>query len=318
MITMKKRVMSLALCAAMALTIAFSGAAGTVTASADSTDTDESTEDTSSEGLDMVVCLGADLTSDQRATVLSLLDLSESDLTDENVVYITNEDEHNYLDDYLSSSVIGSNALSSAVITKADEGAGLSITTENISYCTISMYQNALATAGAEDITVKIAGPTSISGTAALVGVMLAYSEMTGDDVDEEALDAACDEITTTGDVAESTGDSEGTEELIAAVKEAVVENDLTDAEDIEEVIDQAAEEIGLDLTDDDVDTIVALMQKLAGLDLDIDTIKEQASDIYDKIVSKGYDLGVTKEQAMGLLDKILNWFQNLLSKFSS
>ena len=318
MITMKKRLMSLALCAAMALTIAFSGAAGTVTASADSTDTDESMEDTSSEGLDMVVCLGADLTSDQRATVLSLLGLSESDLTDENVVYITNEDEHNYLDDYLSSSVIGSNALSSAVITKADEGAGLSITTENISYCTISMYQNALATAGAEDITVKIAGPTSISGTAALVGVMLAYSELTGEAVDEEALDAACDEITTTGDIAESTGDSEGTEELIAAVKEAVVENDLTDAEDIEEVIDQAAEEIGLDLTDDDVDTIVALMQKLAGLDLDIDTIKEQASDIYDKLVSKGYDLGVTKEQAMGLLDKILNWFQNLLSKFSS
>ena len=313
---MKKRITALGLCLAMTFVMALSGMTGTAAVFAsDTTDTSDTASDDS---LDMVVCLGADLTSDQRATVLSLLGLTESDLTDENVVYITNDDEHEYLDDYLSSSVIGSKALSSAVITKADEGDGLSITTENISYCTITMYQNALATAGAEDITVKIAGPTSISGTAALVGVMLAYSEMTGEDVDEEALDAACDEITTTGEVAESTGDSEATEELIASVKEAVIENDLTDAEDIEEVIEDAADQIGLELTQDDIDTIVALMQKLADLDLDIDTIKEQASDIYDTLVSKGYDLGVTKEAAMSLLDKVLNWFKNILNMFKS
>lgn len=307
---LKKRVFALILCTAVSLCAVCAGLICPVSVQASDT--------TSSEDLEMVVCLGADLSSSQRATVLELLGLSEADLTDENVVYITNEDEHNYLDEYLDSSVIGSNALSSAVITKAEDGAGLSITTNNINYCTISMYQSALATAGAEDIVVKIAGPFEISGTAALVGVMQAYSLMTGEEVDEEALDAACDEITTTGELSESTGDSEGTEELIAAVKEAVVENGLTEADDIEEVIRDYAEQIGLDLSDDDIDTIIALMQKLASLDLDIDTIKEQASDIYDSLVSKGYDLGITKEAAVGLLGKIVNWFKGILSFFTS
>ena len=312
MMTVKKKWMAMLLCAAMTVCVLFSG---TVRVSA-SEETEEA-EDTE-EGLDMVVCLGADLSSSQRAAVLELLGLSESDLTDDNVVYITNEDEHNYLDEYLSSDVIGSNALSSAVITKAEDGAGLSITTENISYCTISMYQNALATAGAQDVTVKIAGPTSISGTAALVGVMLAYSKMTGEEVNEDALDAACEEITTTGDVAESTGDSEGTEELIAAVKEAVIESGLTDADEIEEVIRNAADQIGLELSDEDIQSIITLMQKLSELDLDIDQIKQQASDIYDAISEKGYDLGITKEAALSLVEKIANWFSKILSFFKN
>ena len=52
-----------------------------------------------------------------------------------------------------------------------------------------------MATAGVEDVNVVVAGPFNVSGTAALVGALKAYSEMTGETVDEKVVDAAVDEI---------------------------------------------------------------------------------------------------------------------------
>ena len=130
------------------------------------------------EGDKPILALGADLSADQRATVLGLLGISESDLGDYDVISITNAEEHQYLDSYLSSSVIGTHALSSVLIRPADEGEGLNVTTCNISYCTIDMYTNALLTAGLQDANVYVAAPSNISGTSALIGAVKGYAEM--------------------------------------------------------------------------------------------------------------------------------------------
>ena len=45
-----------------------------------------------------------------------------------------------------------------------------------------------------EDVNVVVAGPFNVSGTAALVGALKTYSEMTGETVDEDVVDAAVDE----------------------------------------------------------------------------------------------------------------------------
>ena len=60
----------------------------------------------------------------------------------------TNAEEHKYLDTYLDKSVIGTRALSSVKIEEADAGAGITVETHNISFCTEEMYTNALVTAG--------------------------------------------------------------------------------------------------------------------------------------------------------------------------
>lgn len=103
--------------------------------------------------------LGADLTKEQRKTVLSLLDVEENELSDYEVIEITNDDEHEYLDEYLSASVIGTKALSSVRIEKVGDAKGISVETKNISYCTSGMYTNALTTAGISDAEVVVAGP---------------------------------------------------------------------------------------------------------------------------------------------------------------
>lgn len=256
------------------------------------------------------IALGADLKEDERATVLELLKVSEDEVKQSSVT-VTNEEEHEYLDDYLSQSVIGSRALSSVYVREADEGYGIRVTSQNISYCTTGMYENALATAGMKDATVVVAGPFELSGTAALIGAVKAYSEISGEPLQAEAVEAATEELVTTGEVAEEIG-SDDAEALVGAVKDTIVAEGITDEEDIDKAIDDAADQLGIDVSDADRQKINELMQKIGDLDLDVDQLKSQAKQLYDKLGDLHID--VSKEEVQGFLAKILAWIKGLFS----
>ncbi|MCQ2491463.1 MAG: DUF1002 domain-containing protein [Lachnospiraceae bacterium] len=249
------------------------------------------------------ISLGADLTAKEKATVLDLLDIDNID--DYQVSYVTNEQEHKYLDEYLSSRVIGTRALSSVRVQEG--GDGIEVTTHNITYCTAGMYRNALATAGMENAIVTVAGPFNISGTAALVGAMKAYSEMTGKDISQDNLDAANEELVVTGTVAEDIGD-EDAEKLMALIKQKVVEEDISSSEDIKRIIEESAKELNVRLSDKDRELIEKLMKKIDSLDLDVNQLKKQAKDIYKKLESMGLTVG------KGLWERIRAWLLQLLS----
>ncbi len=254
------------------------------------------------------ISLGADLKSSERKTVLKLLGVEEDDLDQYTVVEITNQDEHTYLDDYLSSKVIGTRALSSALVEKAEEGDGIDVTTENITYCTERMYENALTTAGISDAKVKVAGPFEITGTAALVGAMKAYEEMTGDSIDAESKDAATNELVVTSELADAIGDSDKAEQFIALVKEEVLSDDVKTEEDIEKVIDESAEKIGIDLTEEQKNQIAELMEKISSLDLSVEDLKKQAQDIYDQLSH----LNLDELDSNGIFGQIKEILQNI------
>ena len=228
--------------------------------------------------------LGADLTSSEKKTVLDLLDVKESELDQYQVVKITNSDEHKYLDSYLDSSVIGSRALSSVLIEKKDKGDGIDVVTKNITYCTDGMYENALTTAGVEDASVVVAGPYKITGTAALVGAMTAYENMTGESISKESKDAATNELVVTSELAEQINDSDKAEQFLAMIKEKVLSDDINSKEDILDIIDECGKELDVNITDDQRQEIASLMEKINKLDLNVDDLKEQASKIYDKL----------------------------------
>lgn len=245
--------------------------------------------------------LGADLKAEEKKTVLSLLGIDEKNLSDYTVVEITNKDEHEALDNYLSSSVIGSRALSSVLVEKKDKGHGIEVTTNNITYCSEGMYQNALVTAGISDAQVKVAGPFNITGTAALVGAMNAYEEMTGENISSESKDAATNELVVTGELAENLNDSEKAEEFLAMVKQEVLSSHVKSTEDILEVIDRCGKELDVDLSEKQRQQVAELMEKINKLNLDVDDLKKQASDIYDKI-SK---LDLNQLEESGFFEKI-------------
>lgn len=230
-----------------------------------------------------IIALGADLSAEQRATVLSLMDVTEADLANYQVVTITNDMEHQYLDAYMDASVIGSKSLSSVKITPAESGHGVLVTTKNINYCTTGMYRNALLTAGVSDTDILVVGPTEISGTAALIGAIKGYEAMSGESVSDTTLDTAMNELITTGEIAMQDADSQDIEELIAFVKAKVAAGGLDSDDQIRSAIEEGEDKFGVTLTEDEINQIIAIMQKINQLGLDPNVLVAQAEDLYSK-----------------------------------
>ena len=252
------------------------------------------------------LALGADLSAEQQHTVLSLMGINVADLEKYDVVYVNNKEEHQYLDAYISSSTIGTRSLSSVVITKTNKGDGLKISAYNINYCTIGMYKNALATAGISDANIIVAGPFELSGTCALVGILKAYEAMTGETLNEDIVDAAMDELVTTGLLNESIdADPEVVEALIADLKKQIANGALQSEESIRSAIEKTAKEYGVSLTEEEKERLIRLLDKLKGLDLDWKSIADQAANWAENIGNKA--------QESGFWDKLAAIFRKLM-----
>lgn len=269
---------------------------------------------------DTVVVLGADLSAEQRAAVLNLMGLTEAELADCTVLYITNETEHEYLDAYLDASVIGSRSLSSVKLTKASEGSGIVVTTQNINYCTTGMYRNALMTAGMKDTEVLVVAPTPISGTAGLIGALKAYEVISAASVSDNVLDTALDELITTGELADSIQGDVSTEEVEALMawlkgKIASGELDTGDEESMRKILEEGEQSFGVTLTEEEKQQIIALLKKLDSLGLDADYLIEQAQKLYEKY---GLDLVENANEAINeavgnaVTTAVKNFFQNI------
>lgn len=256
------------------------------------------------------LALGADLNEQQKNEVFNLMGISPADLNQYDVVTITNDEEHKYLGSYVDASVIGSNSLSSVMITPAEKGHGVIVTTKNINYCTTGMYRNALLTAGVEDADILVVAPTNISGTAALIGALRAYEEMSGESVPDNTLDVALDELVTTGEIADSvkSASNEDVEALVAFVKEKIASGELETENDIYTAISEGEEKFGVILDEGEKQQIVALMKKIEDLNLDPNKLIDQAVGLYDKY---GDDIVNHLEDA-GFFDSIGNFFTRL------
>lgn len=236
------------------------------------------------------LALGADLSEEQRNTVLSLMGIDAAGLNNYDVVYVNNSEEHQYLDSYVESSKIGSKSWSSVVIVKRDKGNGLNISTKNITYCTVGMYKNALTTAGITDADIIVAGPKPISGTAALVGIFKAYEEMSGEKVQDNVVDAALHELVVTGQLEDAIDGltNEEVEEFIAYIKSVIAEKGLTDESSINQAIDDACKKYGVTLDDTERQKIVDLLLKITSLGIDLNGLVDYASSLYNSFKNGG------------------------------
>ncbi|MGL5258967.1 MAG: DUF1002 domain-containing protein [Lachnospiraceae bacterium] len=266
---------------------------------------------------DKVVVLGADLSEEQRKTVLNLMDITEEELVNYTVITVTNADEHQYLGSYISSSVIGSKSLSSVLLTKGNPGDGVLVTTKNINYCTTGMYRNALLTAGLEDTKVVVVGPTNISGTAALIGAIKAYEYMSDTTVSNDVFDAALNELITTGELVNEGSNGTEMEELVAFLKGKIASGEVETEEDILNLIEESEEKFNVTLTEDQKAQILSLMEKIKKLGLDPEVLLDQASDLYEKY---GTEIFENVETAIkdSVKTSITKYFTNVVDYVSS
>ena len=102
----------------------------------------------------------------------------------------------------------------------------------------------------------------------------------------------------------------------MAAAKKAVFEDQLSSETDIRDAIEQAANELSIDLSDDDVEKLTNMMMKVSKEDVDPDTIAKQASDIYNKLKEKGIDLANVDTKGLG--EKIGDFFGNIFTAIAN
>ena len=152
-----------------------------------------------------------------------------------------------------------------------------------------------------------------MSGTAALVGAVKAYETYSGTTVSDSVLETAADELVLTGQLSEDL-DSEKISDLIAYLKQQIAENHLDDPDKLADLVRQAAEEMGITLTDEQVSQIVDLLLKLSKLDIDPDKLAKQAKELYNKLESLG--ITVDKEKVGNFITNFVSSIWELIQSF--
>ena len=250
--------------------------------------------------------IGADLNEEQTAGVYAAFGVERGSVTE---LTVTNADEREYLDGLVDSGVLGTHAISCAYVELLPEGSGLEVTAENVNWCTPEMYVSALATAGITDARVKVAAPFAVSGTAALTGVYLAYEDITGEELSEEAKRVSSQELTVTASLSDSIG-SLGSVEIINELKLLLDETrDMTD-EELRAEIARIAAEAGVELNDSQVGQLVTLCRALEKLNAD--TLREKVESVQETL--RG--LGAALEKAGGFFQRVVDAVNSVIDFF--
>lgn len=241
-----------------------------------------------------VVTLGANLSDDQRTSMYEYFGTSADQVE---TIEVTNADERKYMEGIASEAQIGTRTFSCSYVEPTTEG-GIQVKVANLTFVTSSMIASTLMTSGVENCNVVAASPIEVSGTGALTGIMMAYEVASGEELDEDQKETATEELVTTGELADAIGTEEATE-LMNEVKQEVIEEGLDDPEKIEEVVTDAADELGVTISDEQMQKIIALMEKIAQYDYDVNALKDTLNNLAGK--SEGF--------FSNLLDSIKGFF---------
>ncbi|WP_299088230.1 DUF1002 domain-containing protein [uncultured Metabacillus sp.] len=229
---------------------------------------------------DLIITLGEDLTPQQRQQLLT-----EMNATEENqIITVSNEEEHKYLGKYIPKATIGTKAISSSSITIEQEGSGLEVSTKNINWVTDEMYLNALMTAGVKDATIYVTAPFEVSGTAALTGLIKAYEVSADEAIPEDVKQVANEELVTTAKLGDEVG-AENASALMAKIKDEIAKNGVpeTDA-DLRALIEDSANELGITLSEEDINSLIDLFNKMKDINIDWNQVGQQLEQARDKI----------------------------------
>ena len=222
-----------------------------------------------------VVTLGADLTDAQKQTMMKYFNVSADQVQ---IMTITNQDEHNHLDNIAPQSQIGSRTLSCAYV-KPTQSGGIKVRTANLNWVTGNMIASSLSTSGVKNCEVVAACPMEVSGTGALTGIQMAYEKASGQKLDETKTKLANEEIVTTGELADKVGKNEATT-VVNQSKIDVIQNNVQNTQEIQNIVVNVAQENNVSVSQEEIDKIVSLLEKIAEQGYDYDDVKDTLEQV--------------------------------------
>lgn len=250
--------------------------------------------------------IGANLDENQIASVYQLFNVKRGDVKE---MTVTNAEEREYLEGYVDESLIGTRSISCVYVELLAEGAGMDVTTSNITWCTPEMYISALATAGITDAKIVVAAPFKVSGTAALTGVYKAYEDLTGKKLDDLAKAVSTQELTITGELANEIGEMDSTS-IVNDLKMMLDETAQMTDEEIREQIIQIAATYNVNLTENQINQLISLCRSLEGLDAD--ALKSRVEEVQNTLKK----VSDAKTQVIGFVEQVKKVVTSIKSFF--
>lgn len=226
-----------------------------------------------------VVSIGNDLTDAQKKTMMKYFGISGDKSVQE--ITVTNKDEVSHLSGYIPLEQIGTRTISCAYI-KPTESGGIKVRTANLQYVTANMIASTLADLGIKNCEVVSACPFQVSGTGALTGVMMAYEKATGTVINKDKKDIATQEVVITKDIAKDIGTAQA-ENIVNQAKTEVVQNNVTNKTDIQNTVTNIINNNNVNITEQQIDNIVDLVEDVANQDYD-DSYVKNLEEIGDNI----------------------------------
>ncbi|WP_040225264.1 DUF1002 domain-containing protein [Bhargavaea cecembensis] len=262
-----------------------------------------------------IVVYGANLSDAEKASVKVSLDVEDEAEVEE--ITVSGED----LGKYIKNSNPRARMYSSAKITVTDAGKGLVIqivTPENITQVTSDMYANAMLTAGIEDANVDVAAPKPVTGHSALAGIYKAY-EASGGTLDTDRTDVANDELSVATDLTENSGvDEKKVNELLTDLKQQIAEQKPASREDVERIVKEQLDKLQVELSPEDRQLLVDLMDRIRQLDIDFSKWSDKLSKFGQELNDKYGDKIKEKVNDEGFWQSVKDFFNKLIDKISS
>ena len=253
------------------------------------------------------VTIESDLTNQQKNDMLKYFDVDTSSAS---VVEVTSTEEKKYLGDTVSKEQLGNRSISCSYIEPTSTG-GLVVSTNNVTWVNASMIKNALITAGIENANVKVSAPFTVSGTAAMTGILKGFENSeNGKKLDENTKKTANEEVAVTGKLGEKIGQDKAAG-LINEVKSEVIKDKPKDGAGITKIVNNVTNNYNYDLSKDDVNNIVGLMTNVNKLNLDYNKVKGQLEGVANTMKNT-LNSDKTKSWFAGVCDSIGNFFKGI------
>lgn len=253
-----------------------------------------------------VVTLGANLTQEQKNTMLKYFGVNQNEVV---ILEVNNQEERKYLQGVASEAQLGKKTYSCAYVEPTKSGSGINVKTANITWVTPAMVATTLSTAGLTDADVVIAANFPVSGTGALTGIMKAFEDATGKPLDEDKKELASEELITTGDLGEDIGQDKATG-IVNDIKTEIIKNDTKDTIQIADTINNVVNNYNVTLSDEQIAKLESLMEKISKQDYNYSEMKNALEGVSNVVNENLSAMGESVNK--GFFDSIKNFFTGI------
>lgn len=253
-----------------------------------------------------VVTLGADLSDAQKNTMLKYFKVNSSEVQ---ILTITNQDEREHLSGYVPAEQIGTRTVSCAYVRPTSSG-GIKVRTANLNWVTCNMIASSLSTSGVKNCEVVAACPFEVSGTGALTGIEMAYEAASGQKLDSAKKDVATREMVVTSNLGERVGKKPATN-VVNRSKIEVIENNITNHDEIYNIVVNNIEQNNITVNNSDVDELVALLEEIAQQNYNYEDMRETLENVDANVndnaepAAEGEEEPVSEDDGESIIDDV-------------